>query len=125
MKCHESRCEVRCAARRSRRCSRCRAGRSSLRTTDFPPHEGTLFGGHQPTGIWVWLLASFLVTARAIAIHAGVFIVLGGIQIVATALIVYYTTRYEDMYCPIHLPRRSGAEKATETIASGNELAPD
>ena len=34
----------------------------------------------------VWLLASLLITARAIAIHAGVFIVLGGIQIVATAL---------------------------------------
>ena len=34
----------------------------------------------------VWLLASVLVTARAVAIGAGVFIVLGGIQIVATAL---------------------------------------
>ena len=31
-----------------------------------------------------WLLASVLVTARAIAIDAGVFIVLGGIQIAAT-----------------------------------------
>jgi uncharacterized protein with PQ loop repeat len=44
-----------------------------------------------------WFLASFLVTARAIAIHAGVFIVLGGIQIAATTLIVFYATRYKDL----------------------------
>ena len=47
----------------------------------------------------VWLLASLLTTARAIAIHAGVFIVLGGIQIVATALIMLYATRYKNMPC--------------------------
>ena len=52
----------------------------------------------------VWLLASVLITARAIAIHAGVFIVLGGIQIVATALIMLYAARYKDTPCPIHLP---------------------
>jgi len=39
----------------------------------------------------VWLLASLLTTARAVAIHAGVFIALGGpIQIVATALIMLH-----------------------------------
>ena len=47
----------------------------------------------------VWLLASVLTTTRAIAIHAGVFIVLGGIQIVATALIMLYATRYKDTPC--------------------------
>src|SRR6478672_12680961 len=47
----------------------------------------------------VWLLASLLTTARAIAIHAGVFIVLGGIQIVATALIMLYAIRYKDTPC--------------------------
>jgi len=52
----------------------------------------------------VWLLASLLTTARAIAIHAGVFIVLGGIQIVATALIVACAARYKDTPCPVHLP---------------------
>jgi len=53
----------------------------------------------------VWLLASLLTTARAIAIHAEVFIVLGGIQIVATALIMLYATRYKDTSCPsVHLP---------------------
>lgn len=52
----------------------------------------------------VWLLASLLTTTRAIAIHAEVFIVLGGTQIVATALTVLYATRYKDTVCPIHLP---------------------
>jgi hypothetical protein len=53
----------------------------------------------------VWLLASLLTTARAVAIHAGVFIVLGGIQIVATTLIMLCATRYKDTPCPSHLPR--------------------
>src|SRR6266568_4825990 len=51
----------------------------------------------------VWLLASILVTARAIAIGAGVFIVLCGIQIVATALIMVCAARYQDTPCPSHL----------------------
>ncbi len=69
----------------------------------------------------VWLLASVLVTARAVAIHAGVFIVLGGIQIVATMLIVLYATRYEDTPCPSHLPRPPRAKTAARTDSSGNE----
>jgi uncharacterized protein with PQ loop repeat len=62
----------------------------------------------------VWLLASLLVTARAIAIHAGVFIVLGGIQIMATAVIVFYATRYQDMYCPSHAARQAQAMAVAE-----------
>jgi hypothetical protein len=69
----------------------------------------------------VWLLASLLTTARAIAIHAGVFIVLGGIQIVATALIMAYATRYKDTPCPIHLPGQPTAKTATGTGTRGNE----
>jgi uncharacterized protein with PQ loop repeat len=69
----------------------------------------------------VWFLASLLVTARAIAIHAGVFIVLGGIQIVATTLIVVYTARYKDTPCPVHLPQPPRAKTATGTGSSGNE----
>ena len=46
-----------------------------------------------------WLLASVLTTARAIAIHADVFIVLGGIQIVATTLIMLYAMQYRDRPC--------------------------
>jgi hypothetical protein len=69
----------------------------------------------------VWLLASLLTTAHAIAIHAGVFIVLGGIQIAATALIVVYAARYKDTPCPVHLPGRPTARTAAGTGTSGNE----
>jgi len=69
----------------------------------------------------VWLLASLLTTARAIAIHAGVFIALGGIQIVATALIMLYAARYQDTPCPVHLPRQATAKTATRTDTSGNK----
>ena len=58
----------------------------------------------------IWLLASLLVAARAIAIHAGVFIVLGGIQVAATTLIMFYAARYRDARCPIHLPHQPGAK---------------
>jgi hypothetical protein len=68
-----------------------------------------------------WLLASVLITARAIAIHAGAFIVLGGIQIVATALIMVCAARYKDTPCPIHLPRQPAAKTAMGTGAAGNE----
>jgi len=69
----------------------------------------------------VWLLASFLTTARAIAIHAGVFIALGGIQIVATALIMLYAIRYKDTACPVHLPRQPRDKTVTGTGTSGNQ----
>jgi hypothetical protein len=68
-----------------------------------------------------WLLASVLTTARAIAIGAGVFIVLGGVQIMATALIMFYAARYKDTSCPIHLPRQPTATTATAAGISGNE----
>jgi len=60
----------------------------------------------------VWLLSSVLITARAIAIGAGVFVVLGGIQIVATALIMLCAVRYKDTPCPSHLPGRPGPRRA-------------
>ena len=69
----------------------------------------------------VWLLASVLTTARAIAIGAAVFIVLGGIQIVATALIMLCAIRYKDTLCPIHLPGRTTAMTAARAGTSGNE----
>ena len=72
----------------------------------------------------VWLLASLLTTARAIAIHAGVFIAVGGIQIVATALIMLCAIRYKDMPCPVHLPRRPAARTAPGTGTSGSEPGP-
>jgi len=71
----------------------------------------------------VWLLASVLTTARAIAIDAGVFIVLGGIQIVATALIMLCAARYKDTPCPAHLPARPAASTATGAGTPGHEAA--
>ena len=67
----------------------------------------------------VWLLASLLTTARAIAIHAGVFILLGAIQTVATALIMLYAARYKDTSCPIHRPRQPAAETGLQTAHVG------
>jgi PQ loop repeat len=71
----------------------------------------------------VWLLASLLTTTRAIAIHAGVFIALGGIQIAATALIMLCATRYKDTSCPIHLPAQPTARATTGTGTPGSQPA--
>ena len=51
-----------------------------------------------------WLVASLLVTAHAIAIGAIVFVMLGVIQLAASALILIYSTKYAHSYCAIHLP---------------------
>jgi PQ loop repeat len=66
----------------------------------------------------VWLLASVLTTARAIAIHASVFIMLGGIQIVATAITTLYAARYKDKPCPVHLPHQPYSHAVTEFQAT-------
>jgi len=81
----------------------------------YIPQISHLIRAHCSAGIsrlafGVWLLSSLLIAARAIAIHAGVFIVLGAIQIVATALIMLYAARYKDTSCPIHSPRQPTAE---------------
>src|SRR5215470_16441051 len=68
----------------------------------------------------VWLLSSALITARAIAIGAGVFVVLGGIQIVATALIMLYAVLYKDMPCPSHPPARPESRR---TPLSGERVS--
>ena len=69
----------------------------------------------------VWLLASVLTTTRAIAIHADVFITLGGIQTVATALIMLYAARYKDTPCPSHLSGQPMAKAAPGTGTPGTE----
>ena len=71
----------------------------------------------------VWLLSSVLITARAVAIGAGVFIVLGAIQIVATVLITLFAARYKDTPCPVHLPAPPGATTAARRESPGNEPA--
>ena len=57
----------------------------------------------------VWLAASVLVLTNAVAIRATVFVVLGGIQVLATTVIVIYTNKYENSYCPTHAPRTAVA----------------
>ena len=69
----------------------------------------------------VWLLSSVLITARAIAIGAAVFVMLGGIQIVATTLIMLCAIRYKDTPCPSHLPGQPRAKAATWTGSPGDE----
>ena len=69
----------------------------------------------------VWLLSSLLITARAVAIGAGVFMALGAIQVVATALIVVCAARYKDTPCPVHRPRRPAVRTATGSGTSGTE----
>jgi hypothetical protein len=96
----------------------------------YVPQISHLVRARCPAGISrlafeAWLLASLLTTARAIAIHAGVFIVLGGVQIVATALIVFCAIRYKDTPCQRHLPRQPTAKTATGTGTSGTSLVPD
>jgi len=92
----------------------------------YVPQISHLIRAHCSAGIsrlafGVWLLSSILTTARAIAIHAGVFIVLGGVQIVATVLIMVYAIRYKDSACPIHLSGQPSATTAIGTGASGDE----
>jgi len=67
--------------------------------------------GISPLAFAAWLLASVLTTAHAVAIGAGVFVVLGGIQIVATALIMLCAARYKDTPCPSHPPARPGPRR--------------
>lgn len=56
-----------------------------------------------------WWSASLLIMTRAIATRAIVFIILGAIQITATSIILVYTTKNKNLYCPTHLPRDLGA----------------
>jgi uncharacterized protein with PQ loop repeat len=58
----------------------------------------------------VWLGASLLVTTHAIATRAGVFIVLGGVQIAATTAILLFATKYASSYCGGHEPGTLGPE---------------
>ena len=92
----------------------------------YIPQISHLIRAHCSAGISrlafaVWLLSSVLVTARAVAIGAGVFIALGGIQAVATGLIVVFAARYKDTPCPTHLPGQLTAKAAAGTGTAGNE----
>jgi uncharacterized protein with PQ loop repeat len=58
--------------------------------------------GISRTAFALWFLSSLLVTTNAIFIQAVVFIILGVIQISATAIIYFYSTRYKGLVCPFH-----------------------
>jgi len=77
--------------------------------------------GISPGAFELWLVASFLTTVRAVAIHAGVFVALGTIQTVATALIMYYATRYADEPCPSvpsHRPRATEGNRLPAAVGT-------
>ena len=48
----------------------------------------------------LWLLASVLMTFHAVLLPALVFIVLGGVQIGAISVILFYSARYRGLVCP-------------------------
>lgn len=62
-----------------------------------------------------WLAASALVTTHAVVSGATVFVVLGIIQLVATALILLLATKFENAYCAGHEP--SGGSAAADPFA--------
>lgn len=58
----------------------------------------------------LWMIASILMTFHAVAIGALVFVLLGCLQIAATAVIAYYGHRYRGLVCPSHAPRADRGE---------------
>ncbi|MGZ4663639.1 MAG: PQ-loop domain-containing transporter [Mycobacteriaceae bacterium] len=94
----------------------------------YVPQISHLIKAHCSAGIsrpafQVWLLASLLTTVRAVAIGAGVFIVLGTIQTLATALIMRYATRYRDTPCPsLPAPAAQVRPDQTGTMRSSDRI---
>ena len=52
----------------------------------------------------LWLTSSVLMTVHAIAIGSSVFIILGVLQIVSTAIIAFFSRRYRNLACSSHRP---------------------
>lgn len=50
----------------------------------------------------MWLAASVLITISAVYIDAIVFIILGIVQVLATAIIFVLSTKYRGKVCPFH-----------------------
>jgi uncharacterized protein with PQ loop repeat len=70
----------------------------------------------------VWLVASLLLTSRAIAIGAGVFIVLGCVQIVATTIVLVCATKYSAFSCASHRPRGTDTTVEARSARVGGEV---
>lgn len=82
----------------------------ALAAAAYVPQIWHLIRAHCSAGLsrlafGVWFVSSLLVASNALAIGAGVFILLGAVQVVATAIIFLYATKYEHSYCPIHAPQ--------------------
>ena len=94
---------------------------AGLAGAGYVPQISHLVKAHCSAGISrsaseLWLLASLLTTVRAVAIGAGVFIALGATQIVATALVLRYATRYQATPCPA--PRARPARPRSARMAN-------
>jgi uncharacterized protein with PQ loop repeat len=50
----------------------------------------------------LWLFSSILVTINAVYIHSYVFMALGAVQILSTAIIYTFSIKYKDQACPFH-----------------------
>jgi uncharacterized protein with PQ loop repeat len=50
----------------------------------------------------LWFLASILITINAVWADSMVFVVLGVIQVSATAIIYFFSTKYAGQVCPTH-----------------------
>ena len=71
----------------------------------------------------MWLVSSLLVTAHAVATHAEVFVVLGAVQLVSTAIILVFGTRYHGSFCPLHRP--CPPELSAGARSAGHRLGAD
>ena len=103
---------------------------AALAGAAYVPQIWHLISAHCSAGLSriafaAWLTASLLITTHAVAIRATVFIVLGGIQLAATALILVYTTKYEHSYCASHLPHSLVPDAEPLSPRSSNEAVDD
>ena len=65
-----------------------------------------------------WLLAALLITSHAVAAGQAVFIALGIVQIIATAIVLFYAKRYASSFCTSHEPApRVVAQSARDRYA--------
>ena len=60
--------------------------------------------GISTSAFGAWLLASLLITSHAVATREVVFIALGTVQIMATAIVLFYAKRYASSFCRGHEP---------------------
>lgn len=70
----------------------------------------------------IWLIAALLITSHAVVTGAGVFIALGAVQIVATAVVLVYATRFASSYFAGHEPGPSTDDGRASGVPDGAQL---